>query len=57
MGCQNVDWTLEFISQAFGHKHLDMTIKYLGILDDKLMEGSGEFQERHFDLQGIDKLL
>ena len=53
----NADWTLELISQALGHKHLDTTVKYLGILDDKLMEASREFYERHSDLYGIDKLL
>lgn len=46
----NADWTLELISQALGHKHLDTTVKYLGILDDKLMEASREFYERHSDL-------
>ena len=41
-------WPLELISQALGHKHLDTTVQYLGILDDKLMEASREFYEKEF---------
>ena len=37
------DWPLEMISQALGHKHLDTTIRYLNVLDDKLKTASQEF--------------
>jgi len=53
----NAGWPLELISQAYGHKHLDTTIRYLNILDDKLMEASKEFYSRHSVDYGIDKLL
>lgn len=53
----NAGWTLELISQALGHKHLDTTVRYLGLLDDKLMEASKEFYEKHSSLYGIDQLL
>lgn len=53
----NADWELELISQALGHKHLDTTVKYLGVLDDKLMEASREFYEKYSALYGIEKLL
>lgn len=36
------DWPLEMISQALGHKHLDTTIRYLNVLDDKLKTASQE---------------
>ena len=36
---------------------LDTTVKYLGILDDQLMEASREFYEKHSDLYGIKNLL
>ena len=48
---------MELISQALGHKHLDTTIQYLGIIDDKLMEASREFYAKHSINYGIDKLL
>lgn len=38
-------------------RHLDTTVKYLGILDDQLMEASREFYEKHSDLYGIKNLL
>ena len=41
------DWPLEMISQALGHKHLDTTIRYLNVLDDKLREASQEFYRRY----------
>ena len=50
-------WPLELISQALGHKHLDTTIQYLGILDERLMEASREFYARHSAGYGIEKLL
>lgn len=53
----NAGWSLELISQALGHKHLDTTIQYLGIIDDKLMEASREFYAKHSINYGIDKLL
>ena len=42
------DWPLEMISQALGHKHLDTTIRYLNVLDDKLKTASQEFYRRLF---------
>lgn len=53
----NAEWPLELISQALGHKHLDTTIQYLGILDDKLMEASREFYAKHSTNYGIDRML
>ena len=53
----NDGWALELISQALGHKHLDTTIKYLDVLDDKLMEASREFYAKHSNTYGIRKLL
>ncbi len=53
----NDGWSLELVSQALGHKHLDTTIKYLDILDDKLMEASRQFYARHSDIYDIQKLL
>jgi integrase/recombinase XerD len=37
---RNSGWALELIHIALAHRHLDTTIKYLGILDDQLMEAS-----------------
>lgn len=54
---RNSGWALELIQLALGHKHLDTTVKYLGILDDQLMEASREFYEKHSDLYGIKDLL
>lgn len=53
----NAGWSLELISQALGHKHLDTTIKYLGVLDDKLLEASREFYARHSTNYGIGRML
>ena len=53
----NAKWPLELISQALGHKHLDTTIQYLGILDDKLLEASREFYAKHSTNYGIDRML
>ena len=50
-------WPLEMISQALGHKHLDTTVKYLGLLDDRIMEASKAFYEKHSDDYGIRELL
>lgn len=52
----NAGWPLELISQALGHRHLDTTTKYLGILDDKLLEASHDFYAKHSNLYGIDKI-
>ena len=52
----NAGWPLELISQALGHKHLDTTIKYLGILDDKLLEASREFYAKHSINYGIGRV-
>lgn len=54
---RNSGWALEFIQLAIGHRHLDTTVKYLGILDDQLMEASRQFYEKHSDLYGIKDLL
>jgi integrase len=51
------DWPLEMISQALGHKHLDTTIRYLNVLDDKLKAASQEFYSRYSSLYGIQNLL
>ncbi len=50
-------WPLEMISQALGHKHLDTTVRYLGLLDDRIMEASRAFYEKHSDDYGIRELL
>lgn len=50
-------WKLELIQIALGHKHLDTTVKYLGILDDQLMEASRQFYEKNSDLYDIKDLL
>lgn len=50
-------WPLELISQALGHKHLDTTVRYLGIIDDRLMEASKEFYAKHSDDYRIQELL
>ena len=51
------DWPLEMISQALGHKHLDTTIRYLNVLDDKLREASQEFYRRYSKLYGVEQFL
>lgn len=53
----NAGWPLELLSQALGHKHLDTTVKYLGILDDRLMKASEEFYAKHSKSYGIEKFL
>ncbi len=50
-------WPLELIGQALGHRHLDTTVKYLGVLDQRLMDASKEFYAKHSANYGIDKLL
>ena len=51
------DWPLEMISQALGHKHLDTTIRYLNVLDDKLREASQEFYRRYSNLYNVNQFL
>lgn len=51
------DWPLEMISQALGHKHLDTTIRYLNVLDDKLRTASQEFYRRYSDLYNVNQFL
>lgn len=51
------DWPLEMISQALGHKHLDTTIRYLNVLDDKLKTASQEFYRRYSKLYGVEQFL
>ena len=53
----NDGWPLEMISQALGHRHLDTTVKYLSVLDDRLMEASRAFYEKHSDFYVIRDLL
>lgn len=50
-------WKLEMISQALGHKHLDTTIQYLSLMDDKLIEASNEFYEKHSSIYRIEDVL
>lgn len=50
-------WPLELLSQTLGHKHLDTTIRYLNVIDNKIKDASREFYERHSDIYGIQKLL
>lgn len=51
------DWPLELISQALGHKHLDTTVKYLGLMDDRLVSASKAFYEKHASDYGVQDLL
>ena len=48
---------MEMISQALGHKHLDTTIRYLNVLDDKLRTASQEFYRRYSDLYNVNQFL
>ena len=50
-------WPLEMISQALGHKHLDTTTRYLGILDDKLKKASKDFYDQYSSIYNIRKVL
>ena len=50
-------WPLEMISHAYGHKHLDTTIKYLNIIDDSLIEASDRYYEKNSSMYDISKLL
>lgn len=53
----NAGWPLEMVSQSLGHRHLETTIKYLNIMDDKLLEASKEFFEKHPNDYGIKQLI
>ena len=50
-------WPLELIGHALGHKHLNTTIRYLNVMDDKLKTASPEFYDRYSGIYGIQKLL
>ncbi|SHK43357.1 tyrosine-type recombinase/integrase [Hespellia stercorisuis] len=51
------DWPLELISKALGHKHLDTTIRYLNVMDNKLKDASRKFYEQNSDIYGIKNFL
>jgi len=48
---------MEMISEAYGHKHIDTTIKYLNLVDDQLMEASDQYYAKHSALYDVEKLL
>ncbi len=50
-------WSLELISYAYGHRHLETTTAYLDIIDSRLIEASNQFYEETRDIYGVDKLL
>ncbi|MDD2960422.1 MAG: tyrosine-type recombinase/integrase [Lachnospiraceae bacterium] len=50
-------WRLEMISQALGHRHLETTIQYLNMVDDKLIEASNDFYEKHSAIYRIKDVL
>ena len=54
---RDAGWPLEMISQAYGHKHIDTTIKYLNLVDDQLMEASDQYYAKHSALYDVEKLL
>lgn len=54
---RDAGWPLEMISEAYGHKHIDTTIKYLNIVDDQLMEASDQYYAKHSVLYDVEKLL
>ena len=54
---RDTGWPLEMISEAYGHKHIDTTIKYLNIIDDQLMEASDQYYAKHSALYDVEKLL
>lgn len=47
---------LELIQQALGQKHLDTAIRYLNVVDEKLIEARNRFYEEHTADYGIRKL-
>lgn len=50
-------WRLEMISHAYGHKHLETTIRYLNTIDDRLIEASDEFYEKNSALYDASQLM
>lgn len=54
---RDAGWPLEMISEAYGHKHIDTTIKYLNLVDDQLMEASDQYYAKHSALYDVEKLL
>lgn len=50
-------WSLELISQALGHRHLQTTIDYLNVSNDELIEASEELYRKNESLYMADKLL
>ena len=54
---RDAGWPLEMISEAYGHKHTDTTIKYLNIVDDQLMEASDQYYAKYSVLYDVEKLL
>ena len=54
---RDAGWPLEMISEAYGHKHIDTTIKYLNIVDDQLIEASDQYYAKHSVLYDVEKLL
>lgn len=51
------DWTLEMICHALGHKHLDTTIRYLNVMDNRMEAASNEFYKKNPGLYGVRDLL
>ena len=54
---RDAGWPLEMISEAYGHRHIETTIRYLNIVDDKLMEASDRYYEQHSALYDVEELL
>ena len=54
---RDAGWPLEMISEAYGHKHIDTTIKYLNLVDDQLMEASDQYYAKHSALYDVEKLM
>ncbi|WP_287714602.1 tyrosine-type recombinase/integrase [Blautia sp.] len=50
-------WPLEMISEAYGHRHIETTIRYLNIVDDELIEASDRYYEQHSALYDVQELL
>lgn len=50
-------WPLEMLSEAYGHKHIDTTIKYLNIVDEQIIEASDRYYRQHSALYDMEKLL
>lgn len=50
-------WALELISYAYGHRHLDTTITYLDIIDNKLIEASKQFYKETKEIFDVERIL